>query len=222
MSGDARNRTSIFKYVARRSALLSLILFVPLFIITVREAFDSGMPIDQMTIWVIINLSFYLFELVINWTIFKNVTRLNRQKYFRISFGVDMLRYILTITGFVLFFGQPGMSLDPEDRQKFNADRKKIVLRSEQYYTDNYLNEQHMEDDYYFNTRSEKMYLCIHGQVWLRLFNFSSMVSIYVFSIFSMIKRRRRERERANFREIIYMRRYQVNVQYNRQITALK
>ena len=222
MSGDARNRTSIFKYVARRSALLSLILFVPLFIITVREAFDSGIPIDQMTIWVIINLSFYLFELVINWTIFKNVTRLNRQKYFRISFGVDVLRYILTITGFVLFFGQPGMSLDPKDRQKFNADRKKIVLRSEQYYTDNYLNEQHMEDDYYFNTRSEKMYLCIHGQVWLRLFNISSMISIYVFSIFSMIKRRRRERERANFREIIYMRRYQVNVQYNRQITALK
>ena len=96
-------------------------------IITAREAFDSEMPFDYMTIWVIVNLCFYFVEIVISWTMFKNLNRMNRQNYFRISVGVDLLRYIITISGFVLFYGQPGMNLKPNDRKNFNDATKTVV-----------------------------------------------------------------------------------------------
>ena len=78
MSGDSRNRTHMFKYITRRSALLSIVLLVPLLIITGRETIDYGMPMDKMTIWVIVNLSYYLFELSMNSMFFRHSRRTNR------------------------------------------------------------------------------------------------------------------------------------------------
>ena len=105
ISGDERNRTKMLKYITRRSAMLTLLVFVPSLIITIRESLKTDIPLDSITIWLITNICYYFLELVINYNLHKNIKRDNRIKLFKLTLVVDLFRYLLAIAGMILFYG---------------------------------------------------------------------------------------------------------------------